>query len=57
MKLFRVHLRANVNTWRGYDYQTVQLIVSANDKSDIHGIIIKNSEEVYNFFDKKRLGI
>lgn len=56
MKLFKVNLFANVNTWRGYDYQTVQLIVSAEEESQIKDVIAKNSEAVYNFFDKKRLG-
>ena len=50
-----VHIRANVNTWRGSDYQTVPLYVLA-EKDRIQDIILKNSEEVYKFFDKKRNG-
>lgn len=56
MRLFKVNLFANVNTWRGYDYQTVQIIVAAEEESFIKEIIEKNSEAVYEFFDKKRWG-
>lgn len=56
MRLFNVHIRANVNTWRGYDYQTVQLFVFCFNASEIPDIVSKNAEAVYAYFDKKKYG-
>lgn len=55
MRIYKVNLRANVNTWRGSDYQTVMMYVLSEENS-IKDLIQKYSEEIYKFFDKKRNG-
>lgn len=55
MHIYKVHIRANVNTWRGSDYQTVPLYV-LSEKENIQELILKHSDDVYAFFDKKRNG-
>lgn len=55
MHIYKVHIRANVNTWRGSDYQTVPLYV-LSEKENIQELILKRSDDVYAYFDKKRNG-
>lgn len=55
MNIFKIHIRANVNTYRGADYQWVSMyVLSEPDK--IKELILAHSEEVYKYFDKKRCG-
>lgn len=55
MYIYKVHIKANVNTWRGSDYQTVPLYV-LSEKENIQELVLKYADDVYTYFDKKRNG-
>lgn len=50
MHIYKVHIRANVNTWRGSDYQTVPLYVL---DIKFEGISFEHHPEEYHMLNLK----